>query len=52
MAKKVLTWAAILFAIFYILSAPNDAATAVRGAGEGMREAGDAVAQFFNALFT
>jgi hypothetical protein len=50
-AKKVLTWTAILFAIFYILSAPDDAANAVRSAGDGLRAAGDSVAEFFNALF-
>jgi hypothetical protein len=33
-AKKVLTWVAIAFALFYVLSAPDDAANAVKSAGQ------------------
>ena len=50
-AKKVLTWVAIAFALFYVLSAPDDAANAVKSAGNGLRNAADAIAAFFNALF-
>jgi hypothetical protein len=51
-AKKVLTWVIIAFAVFYVLSAPGSAANAVRGAAGGLREAGDSVAVFFENLFT
>jgi hypothetical protein len=50
MAKKVLTWVAIAFAIFYVLSSPTDAAAAVESAGNGLETAGEAIATFFNAL--
>jgi hypothetical protein len=49
-AKKVLTWVAIAFAVFYVLSQPTDAAAAVESAGNGLRTAADAIATFFNAL--
>ena len=52
MAKKLLTWTAIAFAVFYVLSAPSSAAGAVSAAAAGLREAGDSVAVFFNSLFT
>lgn len=52
MAKKVLTWVVIAFAAFYVLSAPNSAAGAVREAAGGLRAAGDSVAVFFETLFT
>ncbi|MGH8866946.1 MAG: hypothetical protein ACRDYU_02985 [Actinomycetes bacterium] len=52
MAKKALTWLAIAFALFYVLSAPNDAAGAVREVASGLREAFDSVAVFVESLFT
>ncbi len=50
MAKKVLTWVAIAFAVFYVLSSPTQAAAAVESAGNGLQTAGEAVATFFNEL--
>lgn len=50
--KKVLLWVAVGFAVYYVLSAPDQAAQAVRSAGTGLRAAGNSVAAFFNALFT
>lgn len=52
MAKKVLTWVIIAFAVFYVLKDPGGAANAVRGAAGGLGEAGDSVAVFFESLFT
>jgi hypothetical protein len=51
-AKKTLTWVAIAFAVFYVLSQPSGAADALRSAGGGLREAGDSLALFFEQLFT
>ena len=50
MAKKVLTWLAVAFAVFYVLAKPTEAAAAVESAGAGLRVAGDAIATFFTAL--
>ena len=49
-AKKVLTWIAVAFAVFYVLAKPTEAAAAVESAGAGLRVAGDAIATFFTAL--
>jgi hypothetical protein len=51
-AKKALTWLAIAFAVFYVLSSPSGAADAISSAGGGLREAGDSLAVFFEQLFT
>lgn len=51
MATKALIWVAVAFAAFYLLSSPGDAAGAVRAAGGGLVEAGDAVTTFFETLF-
>jgi hypothetical protein len=49
--KKVLTVLAIAFAAYYLITAPEAAAAAVRGAGTAVASGFEAVISFFTALF-
>ncbi|WP_169807412.1 hypothetical protein [Herbidospora cretacea] len=49
--KKVLTYVAIAFVIFYLFTQPQGAAGAVRGAFDAIGNGADALAQFFTELF-
>jgi hypothetical protein len=51
MLKRILLWLAIVFAVFYILTAPSDAANAVQGAFNALAAAGQAFLTFIDALF-
>ncbi|WP_167761164.1 hypothetical protein [Geodermatophilus sp. DF01-2] len=48
--KKVLTWLALAFVIFYIISAPESSADIVRSAGQALGDAASSVASFFESL--
>jgi len=48
--KKVLAWLAIAFAIFYIISAPEQSAELVRTAGDALGDAATSLAHFFQSL--
>ena len=48
--KKVLTWLALAFVIFYIISAPESSANIVRGAGQAIGDAATSLASFFESL--
>jgi len=48
--KKILTWLAIGFAVFYVLTAPQDAAGAVRAAAGGLEDAAGSLSEFFSSL--
>jgi hypothetical protein len=48
--KKGLVWFVIAFAIYSVIATPDQAAEAVRSAGNGVQDAGRAVLEFFNAL--
>lgn len=50
MAKKVIGWIVLAFAIYWLVTAPEEAAEAVRSAGGGLRSAGESVVRFFDAL--
>lgn len=50
MVKKVLTWAAIAFAVFYLVSQPVAAASAVHSAGQGLQQIANQLVQFFTHL--
>ena len=52
MLKKLAGYLAIAFVIFYVVTAPSQAADAVESTGDGLRRAGDSVATFFNDLFS
>ncbi|WP_169807504.1 hypothetical protein [Herbidospora mongoliensis] len=49
--KKLVTYAAIAFVIFYLFTQPQGAASAVRGIFEAIGNGAEALAQFFNSLF-
>ena len=48
--KKVLTWLALAFVIFYIISAPESSAHMVRTAGQAIGDAATSLASFFESL--
>jgi len=48
--KKVLAWLAIAFAIFYVISAPEQSAALVRTAGHALGDAASSLAEFFQSL--
>lgn len=50
-AKKGLMLLVVAFAAFYLLTRPEDAASALEGAGDGVRTAFDQIVRFLTALF-
>jgi hypothetical protein len=48
--KKVLTWAAIAFVIYYLATSPDGAANVVTGALNWLKSAGNSMAEFLNHL--
>jgi hypothetical protein len=48
--KKLITWAIVLFIIFYLATQPVAAANAVHNAFDGLKHAGNSLATFFNSL--
>lgn len=51
MFKKVLTVLAIAFAAYYLITAPEAAASAVSGAGGAVASVFESIIDFFTALF-
>ena len=50
LVKRILLALVIVFAVFYLVTRPQDAANAVQGAVGAVWGAGVAVTQFFGAL--
>ena len=50
MVKKVLTWALIIFLVFFVVSRPDAAAQAVKSIGTGLLNLGDGFGTFFQNL--
>ncbi len=48
--KKVLTWLALAFVVFYLISAPESSADFVRTAGQALGDAATSLASFFDSL--
>ncbi len=48
--KKVLTWLALAFVVFYVISAPESSAQFVRSAGQAIGDAATSLASFFESL--
>ena len=48
--KKVLTWLAIAFVIFYVIQAPEQSAAFVRQAGTALGNAASSLSQFVQSL--
>jgi hypothetical protein len=49
-AKKGITFLIIAFALFYLVTQPEGAASAVKAAAGGVGQAFDAILKFFDAL--
>ncbi|GII53991.1 hypothetical protein Pth03_23800 [Planotetraspora thailandica] len=50
--KKVATYVAVAFVIFYLLTQPTAAAAAVRGMFDGITTGAERLATFFTSLTT
>ena len=50
--KRILIAAVVVFAIFYVVTRPEDAATAVEGATAAVWSGVEAVGRFFTSLAT
>jgi hypothetical protein len=48
--KKLLTWLAVAFVVFYIIQRPDDAAGIVRSAGAALGEAAESLSRFVGSL--
>ncbi|WP_222194341.1 hypothetical protein [Modestobacter italicus] len=48
--KKVLTWLAIAFVVFYVIQRPEDAAGIVRSAGGALSDAAGSLSSFVESL--
>ena len=48
--KKVLTWLALAFVVFYLIKAPESSANIVRNAGEALGDAASSLAAFVGEL--
>lgn len=48
--SKWIKWIVAAFVIFYLLSSPEDAASAVRSAAGGVMSAADSLSKFVRAL--
>jgi hypothetical protein len=49
--KRVVSWVAIALVAFYLVTRPQDAAEAVRGAGSMIGDAFEAIIQFLTSVF-
>jgi hypothetical protein len=50
MLKKIITWAIVLFIIFYVATEPNGAGNLVHHAYNGLHDAANSLATFVNSL--
>ena len=50
MLKKVLTWLAIAFVVFYVIKAPESSEEIVRSAGQALGDAASSLAAFVGSL--
>ncbi|GAA5052618.1 hypothetical protein HNP84_001471 [Thermocatellispora tengchongensis] len=50
--KKVATYAAVAFVVFYLFTRPTDAASAVNGVIAGIMNGADQLATFFSEVLT
>lgn len=50
MAKKVIIWLLVAFAVYSVIATPNESADAVRTAGTALQTAGESVIDFFQGL--
>ena len=48
MLRKVITWAIVIFIVYYLVSNPHGASDAVQSALRGLRSAGNSLSTFVN----
>ena len=49
--KKALSWIAVAFLVFYIVTQPGDAANLLRSLGEGLRDIATGFGTFVSNVF-
>lgn len=49
--KKIVSWVAIAFVAFYLITNPEDAAGAVRGIGSAFSAAFESLIRFLSSVF-
>lgn len=50
MIKKGLVWLLVGFLVYYVVSAPDEAAAVVRDIGQTLRNIADSILEFFDGL--
>jgi hypothetical protein len=50
MMKKVITWAIVLFVIYYLATEPHSSANLVHSAFNGLHSAANSLSRFVNGL--
>ena len=50
MLRKVLTWGAVAFVIYYLATSPTGAANVVTGALDWLKSAGNSLSSFLNHI--
>lgn len=50
MLKKILTWVAVIFVVFYLITEPTSAGHLISSAFSGVKAAGASLATFVNSL--
>lgn len=50
MLRKVITWGIVIFIVYYLVSDPGGAAGVVHNALNGLRSAGNSLANFVSSL--
>ena len=50
MLKKIITWAIVIFLVFYLLTQPQGAANVINGLLNLLKDAGNSLATFVNSL--
>lgn len=48
--RKVITWAIVLFVVYYLATNPTGAAHALQSAFNGLKSAGNSMSRFVNKL--
>jgi hypothetical protein len=48
--RKVITWAIVIFIVYYLATNPTGAAHALHAAFNGLKSAGDSMSRFVNKL--
>jgi hypothetical protein len=48
--RKVITWAIVIFIVYYLATDPHGAANALHHAFNGLRSAGNSMSRFVNSL--